>query len=99
MTIAPRNDAFTPEIAAETAALRARVARVIPDVEWPFHVGNNTGYPSPQSGGLSSNLGGEGVIPRGDGHGIYAQVEYNRSQGYATSEHKSTPIFTMMLRP
>jgi len=35
MTIAPRNDAFTPEIAAETAALRARVARVIPDVEWP----------------------------------------------------------------
>ena len=35
MTIAPRIDAFTPEIAAETAALRARVARVIPDVEWP----------------------------------------------------------------
>ena len=35
MTINPRNEAFTPEIAAETAALRARVSRVIPEVEWP----------------------------------------------------------------
>jgi quinolinate synthase len=35
MTIAPRTEAFTPEIAAETEALRARVSRVIPEVEWP----------------------------------------------------------------
>lgn len=34
----PRPDlAWTPEVEAETAHLYARVARVIPPVEWPFH--------------------------------------------------------------
>lgn len=29
--------AYTPDVAAKTASLYARVAKVIPEVEWPFH--------------------------------------------------------------
>lgn len=38
LKVLPRPDlTYTPEVAAETALLYARVAHVIPPVEWPFH--------------------------------------------------------------